>query len=269
MPGKNGYEVASYIKHSPRLAHIPVLLLTGAFEPIDQRRAADAGCDGVLAKPFEPQFVIGRVRELLGMSAGRADAEEARGPVMREIATPPPVHSAETSETAASSFEHSDNAIVNSTGPQGGGEQTIELDGDVSVATEDPSTDGHPPARSLQVVSEASGSATHPDPAHEAEPPPEADIFGIRSQKPALPALAEAFAALLAAEQSPSTPATEAAWPPPAPYAVSDEVVDRVVERVLERLSDRILRDAVADIVSRVAERMVRDEIDRIKASVK
>ena len=49
----------------PRLAHIPVVLLTGAFEPVDQARAAEAGCDGVLAKPFEPQLVIGRVKELL------------------------------------------------------------------------------------------------------------------------------------------------------------------------------------------------------------
>src|ERR1700688_746568 len=65
MPGKSGYEVPSYIKHQPRLAHIPVLLLTGAFEPIDQQKAAEAGCDGVLAKPFEPQLVIARVKELL------------------------------------------------------------------------------------------------------------------------------------------------------------------------------------------------------------
>ncbi|MCU1385447.1 MAG: phoP 4, partial [Acidobacteria bacterium] len=65
MPGKNGYEVAQYMRRSPRLAHIPVVLLTGAFEPVDQARANDAGCDGVLAKPFEPQLVIGRVKELL------------------------------------------------------------------------------------------------------------------------------------------------------------------------------------------------------------
>ena len=65
MPGRNGYEVAQFIKQSPRLAHIPVVLLTGAFEPVDQARAAEAGCDGVLAKPFEPQLVIGRVKELL------------------------------------------------------------------------------------------------------------------------------------------------------------------------------------------------------------
>ena len=38
MPGRNGYEVAQHIKDTPRLAHIPVVLLTGAFEPIDQPR---------------------------------------------------------------------------------------------------------------------------------------------------------------------------------------------------------------------------------------
>ena len=69
MPGKSGYEVAAYVKQSPRLSHIPVVLLTGAFEPIDEARAAGAGCDGVLAKPFEPQAVIGRVKELLGASS--------------------------------------------------------------------------------------------------------------------------------------------------------------------------------------------------------
>ncbi len=43
-----------------------MLLLTGAFEPVDHAKAAEAGCDGVLAKPFEPQQVIARVKELLG-----------------------------------------------------------------------------------------------------------------------------------------------------------------------------------------------------------
>ena len=70
MPGKNGYEVASYVKSQPRLAHIPVLLLTGAFEPIDQVKADAAGCDGVLAKPFEPQIVISRVKDLLARARG-------------------------------------------------------------------------------------------------------------------------------------------------------------------------------------------------------
>ncbi len=40
MPGRNGYEVAQFMRRTPRLAHIPVVLLTGAFEPVDQERAA-------------------------------------------------------------------------------------------------------------------------------------------------------------------------------------------------------------------------------------
>src|SRR5215813_8986074 len=63
MPGRSGYEISRYIKNSPPLAHIPVLLLTGAFEPVDQAKALEAGCDGILIKPFEPKFVIGRDRD--------------------------------------------------------------------------------------------------------------------------------------------------------------------------------------------------------------
>src|SRR5438445_2585508 len=76
MPGKNGYEVAQYIKRSPKLARIPVVLLTGAFEPVDQARAAEAGCDGILAKPFEPQLVITRVKELLGRAGPAKPVEK-------------------------------------------------------------------------------------------------------------------------------------------------------------------------------------------------
>ncbi|HMF61301.1 MAG TPA: response regulator, partial [Vicinamibacterales bacterium] len=68
MPERDGYEVAAFIKTNSELSHIPVLLLTGAFEPIDEARARAVGCDGVLVKPFEPQMVINRVKDLL---AGR------------------------------------------------------------------------------------------------------------------------------------------------------------------------------------------------------
>jgi CheY-like chemotaxis protein len=71
MPERDGYEVAAFIKTNPDLADIPVLLLTGAFEPIDEARARAVGCDGVLVKPFEPQMVINRVKDLL---AGRRPA---------------------------------------------------------------------------------------------------------------------------------------------------------------------------------------------------
>jgi CheY-like chemotaxis protein len=83
MPKRNGYEVAAFIKNDPAYKHIPVLLLTGAFEPIDETRAEQAGCDGVLVKPFEPQQVITRVRELL--RAGKGDHTHAVADVPRPV----------------------------------------------------------------------------------------------------------------------------------------------------------------------------------------
>jgi CheY-like chemotaxis protein len=65
MPEKDGYEVCEQIKSNPSTGHIPVLLLTGAFEPFDQERAARAGYDGSLAKPFEPETLIAKVKDLL------------------------------------------------------------------------------------------------------------------------------------------------------------------------------------------------------------
>jgi CheY-like chemotaxis protein len=91
MPGRTGYEVAQHIRSTPRLAHIPVLLLTGAFEPVDQTRAQQAGCDGVLAKPFEPQLVIGRVKELLARPRdehGESPAGASKEPASTAAAAP-------------------------------------------------------------------------------------------------------------------------------------------------------------------------------------
>ena len=84
--------------------------------------------------------------------------------------------------------------------------------------------------------------------------------------KPTLPALAEAFAALLAAEQN-TSPSSGTAWPPTP--AITDELVERVAQRVLEELSDRVVRETVADLVSTIAERLVREEINRIKGAIK
>jgi CheY-like chemotaxis protein len=93
MPGKNGYEVAQYVRHTPKLSHIPVVLLTGAFEPVDQARASEAGCDDVLAKPFEPQLVIGRVKELLARGHHAAAASETAASSPIAAAPPPPAPS--------------------------------------------------------------------------------------------------------------------------------------------------------------------------------
>jgi CheY-like chemotaxis protein len=54
MPVRNGYEVCRYVKEDSALSHIPVILLVGAFDPLDEQEAQRVGADGVLKKPFVP-----------------------------------------------------------------------------------------------------------------------------------------------------------------------------------------------------------------------
>ncbi len=86
MPGKDGYEVASYLRADPGLKHVPVVLLTGAFEPLDELKASQVGCRGVLMKPLEPKQVVRAVKELLAvrdqMTSDQAVAEALPGPAV-------------------------------------------------------------------------------------------------------------------------------------------------------------------------------------------
>ncbi len=65
MPRMNGYELCQALKADPQLADVPVLLLTGTFEPFDESRARSVRADGHIAKPFDSQALLTRVRELV------------------------------------------------------------------------------------------------------------------------------------------------------------------------------------------------------------
>ena len=95
MPEKDGYEVCEQIKSNPQWSHVPVLLLTGAFEPFDQERASRAGYDGSLAKPFEPETLIAKVKDLLARAPRPAAPTPSTPPIVPfarpTAAVPPPM----------------------------------------------------------------------------------------------------------------------------------------------------------------------------------
>jgi CheY-like chemotaxis protein len=71
MPVRNGYEVCEFVKKDSRFTHVPVVLLVGAFDPLDEREAQRVGADGVLKKPFvPPDPLITMVKTLLDRSLG-------------------------------------------------------------------------------------------------------------------------------------------------------------------------------------------------------
>jgi CheY-like chemotaxis protein len=322
MPKRSGYDVAAFVKGVPELSHIPVLLLTGAFEPVDEQRAQAAGCDGVLVKPFEPQHVIARVRELLRIVPGNVSAAPS-GHVTRAISDVPrpaerlgppraqgprpghPAHGRDLDDY----FDRLDAAFANmataaeapaarQTEPAPRREGPVmerDLDWfdspslssspDAGVHSTPPSVE-HPAAPFAPAASAAAAPLSDPLPATFATPPfsspwsaPQPpsieppDSSPDRAPQPAHTtqvtpgpgsAIADAFSALLAAEQG------EPGAPPvrlpiaSAPPAMSDDVLDEIARRIIDRLGSRAVHDLVVDVVSRVAERLVREEIQRI-----
>jgi CheY-like chemotaxis protein len=337
MPERDGYEVAAFVKGNPELAHIPVLLLTGAFEPIDETRARAVGCDGVLVKPFEPQMVINRVKDLLagrrpsglwgasppaqtpprppavpGAGADVRSAEPqtappapggsledyfdrldaafasfdggAAGASPVAVSPPPPAgpppgldprHAPATAATAESSSAGDD--VLAGWDPDLTGDPRkpapiepppIELDpsrGFAPAASPQHSAPSAPAAQgtpSPEVHSTLADPRLQP-PSAPQPPPVYAAPAGGAAAAPfapvaALPTLAEAFATLLSAEQSQAVAPSAI-----APASVSDDMVEEIVRRVIARMGDQAVRDTVVD----VAERLVRQEIERIRNS--
>jgi CheY-like chemotaxis protein len=71
MPVRNGYEVCEFIKKDSRFSHVPVVLLVGAFDPLDEPEAQRVGADGILKKPFvPPDPLIAMVKTLLDRTLG-------------------------------------------------------------------------------------------------------------------------------------------------------------------------------------------------------
>ena len=300
MPKRSGYDVAAFVKGRADLSHIPVLLLAGAFEPVDENRARQVRSDGVLVKPFEPQQVIARVKDLIESSrsasvrpltvAATTGAEQQARNGDAVVHMPRPVAaSPEPKATVLESRDRSSESKLD--------DYFDRLDAAFAELGSDADRDRHPRAdlrddydgrdvptlESLLAVS--SGTAPEdlppepPVPVELAEYEPAGRQVTARAQGAVQELshpmegrnlVADMFAALFAAEQG-----EEVAPPPPyqaprtpiAPTSVTDSLVDEVTRRVVARLAPDAVNELVVQIVSEVAERLIREEISRIKAA--
>ncbi|HXM79301.1 MAG TPA: response regulator [Thermoanaerobaculia bacterium] len=92
MPEKNGYEVCEAIKGDPSTARIPVVLLSGTFEPFDRERAERIGADAIVSKPFDSQQLLAQVDALLDRVRTNVGSRDFRSGSMlttTAIAIPP------------------------------------------------------------------------------------------------------------------------------------------------------------------------------------
>ena len=134
MPEKNGYEVCEAIKANPATSRIPVVLLSGTFEPFDRDRAERLGCDAIVSKPFDSQQLLRQVEELLSRPQDDvAPAHTVAIPVMTNPAPPPPAAEERRPTEAGFSSEDFTGRIRRPAGVAGGADMFEEEYGQADV----------------------------------------------------------------------------------------------------------------------------------------
>lgn len=65
MPIMTGHELCRKIKSDPQKSRQPVVLLTQLKSPLDIVQGLECGADNFITKPYDPLYLVGRLRDLL------------------------------------------------------------------------------------------------------------------------------------------------------------------------------------------------------------
>ena len=75
LPGQSGLEICRGVRAEPRLASIPIIMLTAKAEAADRIVGLELGADDYVTKPFSPKELVARVGAVL-RRAGRSVSAE-------------------------------------------------------------------------------------------------------------------------------------------------------------------------------------------------
>jgi len=75
MPGQTGYDLTKELKQSK---NVPIILLTAKGEVENRIHGLELGADDYLGKPFEPQELLLRVKNIIKMNANINVSESAK-----------------------------------------------------------------------------------------------------------------------------------------------------------------------------------------------
>ncbi len=289
MPGKNGYEVCEAVKSDPTTARIPVVLLSGTFEPFDRDRADRIGADRVVSKPFDAQELLDEIETLLTRAAstpfpasaleegpfdtaflddmapttgapGESEPIEAENPFEHLSPLPPPSLlelRRSPGESQGLPSDWSSNALAK--------EEALAEEGEGSAIAEEELTGAEgfsggpvflPPPDTQAAAEEA--ETRHPVEETSSEPP--------RAEPPP---------EQVAVEEIPTEAAetlfeVPAALPPPASPApvateLTQEQIERIATLVVAKLSEQVLREIAREVVPDVAEMVVKRRIEELE----
>jgi CheY-like chemotaxis protein len=292
MPGLSGYEVCEAVKRLPGGSFIPVILLTGTFEPFDRARADRIGADAVVTKPFDSQALASLVKDLVQKAATARAATPPVPPL------PPPAPEPSSADEVTGPL------------PAGSGDALYATTA-IPIFSEEQIASFKPPAAPMPAASE--GLPEVPAPPASPKPPDDKTApmrsydmdLGALEDEPPRRDLEEDIAAFERSGKARSRPdiweqveamKTDATAPVPtasdlptheleaiaagtsltelkkmipdvsAPRTpLSDEDVDRIARRVVELLGEHVVRKVAWEVVPEMAERFVRERLQELE----
>jgi two-component system alkaline phosphatase synthesis response regulator PhoP len=67
MPKMNGMEVCRKVKKELQLNDVFIVLLTAKGQELDRQKGNEVGADVYMTKPFDPEAILSKAREVLGL----------------------------------------------------------------------------------------------------------------------------------------------------------------------------------------------------------
>lgn len=66
LPRMDGYKVCGLLKKDTRYNKIPIVMFTAKARKEDKKLGEEVGTDAYIVKPFEPQVLLEKIKELIG-----------------------------------------------------------------------------------------------------------------------------------------------------------------------------------------------------------
>jgi two-component system alkaline phosphatase synthesis response regulator PhoP len=67
MPKMNGLEVCRRVKLELKLSNISIIILTAKGQELDKKKGEEVGADLYMTKPFDPDKLLEKAREIIGL----------------------------------------------------------------------------------------------------------------------------------------------------------------------------------------------------------
>jgi DNA-binding response OmpR family regulator len=67
MPKMNGMEVCRRVKKELGMSDVFIILLTAKGQELDRQKGLDVGADVYMTKPFDPEVLLTKAKEVLGI----------------------------------------------------------------------------------------------------------------------------------------------------------------------------------------------------------